>query len=301
MSDERHQTARVWAALMVAGTVWAFAGQAGAAEASASAKPAYCAAVPAASEVVPGATGFVYGQTGERSLRIHVFQPVGAGGKKPAILLFFGGGFRTGDVSSQVDSARFLSEHGYVVAVADYRVLCRDGVTALAGIADAEAANAWLHHNARKLGIDRKRIVLDGGSAGGLLAAMTALHASTKDRPAGLVLVSPVLDLTAGVWAKDQSPADAAADSPSSLPLERLPPTLILHGTADRIVPIQSSRAFCARAVEVGRYCRLVEYPGMIHAFDGSRTVAPSLGVSPFDDTMAKSLDFLSALSKVGP
>lgn len=281
---------------MLVGLVWAMAGQALAQSSTPAALPGYCAGVAPPSEILPGASTDIYRQVGARSLRVHIFQPAETGSKRPAILWFFGGGFRTGDTASLLDSAKVLSQHGYVVALADYRILCRDGVTALAALDDARGAEAWLRANARKLGIDEKRIALGGSSAGGLLAATTALRASPANRPAALVLINPMLDLSTGMWAGDQTPAEGAAASASLLPLEGLPPTIIFHGDADEIVPIQSSRAFCARAVAAGRACRLVEYPGMHHSFNDRKKVVASLGVSPFDDTMTKTLEFLSKL-----
>ena len=263
--------------------------------------PSYCAGIAPPSQTLPGANSFTYRTIGQRALRIHLFQPADAGRKRPAILLFFGGGFRTGDAASLADSAKILSAHGYVVALADYRILCRDGVTALAGLADAQAADTWLRRNAQTFGVDEKRIALGGSSAGGLLAATIALRAPSKARPAALVLINPVLDLTAGMWAGDQEPAIGKAFSASALPIDRLPPTIIFHGDADEVVPIASSRAFCARAVAAGRSCRLVEYAGMHHSFNDKKKVVPALGVSPFDDTMTKTLDFLAEPDRAAP
>ena len=45
------------------------------------------------------------------------------------------------------------------------------------------------------------------------------------------------------------------------------PPTLVLHGTGDTIVPIDHSRRFAERVKSDGGHCELVEYDGMPHAF----------------------------------
>ncbi len=294
-------TNRRLAAVIVAGLAWAGAGHAATPGQTPQATlPAYCSGVGPPSENLPGATSFTYRTIGDRHLRIHIFAPAGGGSKRPAVLLFFGGGFRTGDVSSQVDNAQFLAAHGFVVAVADYRILCRDGVTAVTGVSDAQAAHGWLSRNAGRLGIDAKRIALGGSSAGGLLAATTTLRAPARERPVALVLINPVLALDVGTWAGDQTPAEAAAYSASALPLDNLPPTLILHGSADEIVPIQSSEGFCARAEAAGRSCRLVAYPGLHHGFNDRKKVVPALGIAPFDDTMSKIADFLSAPGNAG-
>lgn len=256
--------------------------------------PTFCVHVPPASQTLPGASSFTYRTPGERALRIHVFAAGGQTRQHPAALFFFGGGFRVGDAASFSELAKIFAAHGYVAVVADYHILCRDNATAVAGVEDAQAALAWLRRHAGQFGIDRGKIVLAGGSAGGLLAAATALRVRAAQRPAALVLFNPVLDLEAGVWAHDQSAQQALVYSPSRLPVAGLPPTIIFHGVADHTVPIVSSRTFCARAIAARRTCQLVEYPGMDHSFADKHERDPALGVSPFADTTNRAFQFLS-------
>lgn len=260
-------------------------------------RPAYCAHIPPPSQTLPGATSFTYRTIGERTLRIHVFAPEGKTGRNPAAIFFFGGGFRVGDAASFTGLAKAFVAHGYVAALADYRVLCRDDVGPVAGVDDAEAALTWVRDHATALRIDRKRIVLVGGSAGGLLAASATMRVPDRERPAALVLFNPVLDLETGLTAHDQSAAEALAYSPSRLPIGKLPPTVIFHGTADKTVPIESSRDFCTRALVLGRRCNLVEYLGKDHSFADKHDIDRTLGVSMFDDTLAKALLFLSPIT----
>lgn len=254
---------------------------------------AECKSTPPPSDTLPGAATFTYRAIGNRALRIHVFSPPGDGSRRPAALLFFGGGFRNGDAAVMISHARAFAAEGYVAAIADYRVLCRDGVTPAAGIDDAEAAHRWLRDHARELDVDTNRIVLVGGSAGGQLAAAAALREPRRIRPAALVLFNPVIDLTVGPWAEGMTPAQVSAYSASKLPITDLPPTIVFHGTADTTVPIRTSREFCARALAAKRTCDLVEYPGLVHSFYMRHDKIASLGVVPFDDTLAKTFAFL--------
>ena len=258
--------------------------------------PAYCKFVPPPSQSLPGATSFTYKEVGDRALRIHVFAPSGDGRSRPAAVFFYGGGFRMGDTASYVELAKAFVAHGYVAALADYRVLCRDRVTPMAGIDDAEAAHHWLLDHAAELGVDRRRVVLVGGSAGGQLAAAAALRELPHLRPAALVLFNPVTDLTVGPWAQDMTPAQVAAYSASALPIAGLPPTIIFHGTADTTVPIKTARDFCDRALAANRTCKLVEYAGVGHSFADKREMVPALGLVPFDDTAAKAFGFLDSV-----
>ena len=47
----------------------------------------------------------------------------------------------------------------------------------------------------------------------------------------------------------------------------QLPPTLIMHGDADKLVPIQQSETFVQRATELGAKARLISKPGAVHGW----------------------------------
>ena len=69
----------------------------------------------------------------------------------------------------------YLAARDMVAMTVDYRVSSRHGVTANQCVADAKSAVRWMRSNADRLGIDRNKIVAAGGSAGGHLAASTAI------------------------------------------------------------------------------------------------------------------------------
>ena len=259
--------------------------------------PPYCDSVPPASQALRGAASFDYRPVGGRVLRIHVFSPDGGGAHRPAALMFFGGGFQNGDVDSLERQAKSFADHGYVAAIADYRVFCRDATRPADAFEDAGDARDWMRANAAKLGIDPGRLVLVGESSGGALAAATALRALPEARPTALVLFNPVTDLRVGPWAAQMTPDQLSSFSPSLLPAAALPPTIVFHGIADHLVPIATARAFCDRAQAAGRTCRLVEYPGEDHSFYQRKSPLPGVGASPFDDTLAKTFAFLSGTS----
>lgn len=254
-----------------------------------------CAGIPAQPETLPGATSFTYTTTG-RPLRIHVFRPAGAKTPRPAVLFFFGGGWRVGRVSALQPQAEAFAARGYVTLLADYRVTCRDGTSPLAATDDAAAAYAWLRAHAADLGIDPGRIAIAGASSGGQLALVTAMKAPAAEKPAALVLFNPAVDLvTPARWY--QKPF-ARRISPSLLPLAGLPPTILFHGQDDAIVPIASVRSFCARATAAGRRCQLHEYRGKGHGFYHDEHVDSEIGTSPYADTLARAERFVDALLK---
>ncbi|WP_404339277.1 alpha/beta hydrolase [Sphingomonas sp. MMS12-HWE2-04] len=253
-----------------------------------------CTGIPAQPDTLPGATSFTYRTASGRDLRIHVFQPAGPRAARPAILFFFGGGWRVGRITAFRPQAEAFAARGYVTLLADYRVTCRDGTSPLAATNDAAAAYAWLRDHAAALGINSRRIALSGGSAGGHLALVTAMKAPAAERPAALILFNPAVDLvTPARWY--QKPF-ARGISPSLLPLAALPPTMIFHGEDDATVPIASVRTFCARATAAGRSCTVIGYRGKGHGFYHDYSLDPQIGTTPYADTLARSERFADPL-----
>lgn len=249
-----------------------------------------CEGVAAQPASLEGAQSFTYATPAGRDLRIHVFQPRGRG-SHPMILFFFGGGWRAGKITAFEEQARAFAAHGYVAALADYRVKCRDGSNVLDSVKDAEAAYAWMRGHAEDFGGDPSRFVLSGGSAGGHLALTTAMKAPKAEKPAAVVLFNPAVDLVSA--APMTMKLFARGVSPSMQPMADLPPVAIFHGKSDHTVPIETVRTFCARARAEKHACELHEYAGQDHAFYHSHEVDPAIGASPYDDTLEKAIAFV--------
>ncbi len=141
----------------------------------------------------------------------------------------------------------------------------------------------------RERGIPSSRIVLAGDSAGGNLALVTAMALrDAGDAPAGVVALSPWVDLTArGGSLESNSPYDYAEPkdfevwaatylknggstrdprvSPAYGNLQHLPPTLVLLGGAEMLH--DQVTAFVERARAAGSPVELSETCDMIHNF----------------------------------
>jgi acetyl esterase/lipase len=101
----------------------------------------------------------------------------------PAILYIHGGGFFVGSIDTEhMGSAALARELGIVVVSVDYRLAPEHPFPA--GLEDCYAALVWLHEHAVALGVDPTRIAVNGGSAGGGLAAGLALLARDRGGPA---------------------------------------------------------------------------------------------------------------------
>ena len=125
----------------------------------------------------PPTKSFIYKKTKQADLEIVVHYPPGwkETDKRPGIVFFFGGGWTNGTIKQFEPQATYLASRGMVAARADYRIKSEHGVTPKECVEDAKSAVRWMRQNAAKLGIDPDRIVAAGGSAGGHIAACTAL------------------------------------------------------------------------------------------------------------------------------
>lgn len=148
-----------------------------------------------------------YKTVGDVTLKLHVFEPTGlkTNDHRPAIVLFFGGGWAGGDPKQFFQQARALADLGMVAFSANYRVKSRNQTTPFECVKDAKSAIRWVRAHAAELGVDPNRIVAGGGSAGGHIAACTGLIAGSEEagenlkissRPNAMILFNPVLDTT---------------------------------------------------------------------------------------------------------
>lgn len=238
--------------------------------------------------VMEGAKEEVYKRVGDVQLKLWIFNPPGhtASAKKPAIVFFFGGGWSGGSPAQFLTHAQMLAEKGMVAISADYRVDTRHKAKVADCIRDAKSAVRYVRANAARLGIDPKRVAAGGGSAGGHLAAATAVipdmdepgeNLKVSARPDALVLFNPALVLVAAAetgikpeFEQKLAPrfgAPGTAVSPYHQLKRGAPPTLVVHGKADTTVPYASAEAYCNKMNGLGGKCVLAGYEGQVHGF----------------------------------
>ncbi len=266
------------------------------------------AAQPPYPPVMEGTTSEVYRTVDEVELNIYLCNPEGhsADDKRPAIVFFFGGGWRAGSPQQFLPHCRYLADRGMVGAVADYRVASRHGVTADACVEDAKSAVRWLRTNAARLGIDPDRIGAGGGSAGGHLAAATATlpgHDPDPDGPSpvpnALVLFNPATVLTSALAERLGAPAESM--SPYDHLRPGLPPTILFHGTADATVAYSTAVQFCDGLRAHDARCDLVSYAGADHGFFNFGRGEGEDRNSMYEDTVNRMDGFLYSLEWLDP
>jgi acetyl esterase/lipase len=234
------------------------------------------------------ATGYVYKEADGHELAAWVFTPPGhtPASPKPAILFFFSSAWDSGLVSQFAPHCLHFAQRGMLAMTVEYRTASLHGAGPLEAMADARSAVRWARRHAEELGLDPARLVGAGGSAGAhaiLTAAM--LREKAYDDPSdppdqscvpdAVILFDPVVDLCdprpGGKFGPGRFPSAQAARQASPLRRVRgkLPPMLLMHGTADRLLPFESTRAFVRKMRRWYRRndCRLIPFEGCAHSF----------------------------------
>ena len=216
----------------------------------------------------------VYTKVKDWDGRVDLYLPSKEKGPSPVVVNIHGGGWNHGKKEEQTGFSAFFKK-GYAVANIEYRLV--QVATAPGAIEDTRCALIYLIEHAKELNIDVNRIVIMGSSAGAHLALMGGLLANdhrfdTNCKTTKTIKVAAIIDqfAIADVWdwgygpniksksainwlgdkAKDQQ--FAASVSPISYVNKLSPPTFIVHGDADPVVPYQQSQALYKKYQEVG-------------------------------------------------
>ena len=221
----------------------------------------------------------VYKTIGLTKLKLYIYQPSERNDmeKLPAIVFFHGGAWSGGHAWQFIPQSKYLAERGMVAISVEYRVRKRQGATPFECVADAKSAIRYVRAHASDYGIDEKRIAAGGGSAGGHMAACTALikgfdekneDLSISSVPNALVLFNPVLDVPEIVYELPKKVIKVLEGreteiSPIHHISEGAPPTIIFHGTADNAVPFHQATRFCEVMKKYGNNCEVVPFEGL--------------------------------------
>ncbi len=221
---------------------------------------------------------------------IRVYRPAYAPASAPALLYIHGGGLVIGSPLQDEPAMRSLADElGIVVATVRYRLAPEHRFPAARD--DCYDALAWL---AAQPGIDRTRVAVGGASAGGGLAAATALRAREQNGPAlcHQHLIYPMLDDRTALradpdrklrrlWSNESNhfgwsaylghePGRAGLDptaSPSSCTdFSGLPPAWIGVGTLDLFH--DECLVYARELTRAGVPCSTFVVPGAFHGFD---------------------------------
>ncbi len=240
----------------------------------------------------------IYGRKFGTALTLDVFQPSKTNGLG-IILMVSGGWFSAHEVITP-DLFRPLLNRGYTVFAVVHGSQPKFVITEIEP--DIHRAVRFIRHHAARYGVDPSRLGITGGSAGGHLSLIMATKGAKGDPGAKdpvdressevqcVACFFPPIDFlnysqpgedAVGVGAlKSFKPAfgprsDTAEErqklgreiSPIYFVHSNLPPMLIIHGDADKLVPIYQARTFVKRCEEFGSPIKLIVREGKDHGW----------------------------------
>ena len=260
----------------------------------------------------------VYKRIDGRDLHLVLFEPAGRkpGDRRACFVTIHGGGWSGLAPRRMYPFAADFARRGMLGISVEYRLArtVTNGdavvqVTPYDCVRDARSALRYVRAHATDLGIDPHRIVAHGGSAGGHLAAATALFdgydepgedAAVSCVPDALVLLFPVIDTSTNGYGHARLGERWREISPLHHVRPGVPPTLIFHGTGDVTTPFAGAKAFTEAMAAAGNRCELVVHEGGAHGYL-MRDQALYDETERRTEAFLASLGFLGARSAVSP
>ncbi|MFR9602251.1 MAG: alpha/beta hydrolase [Rikenellaceae bacterium] len=235
-----------------------------------------------------------------------------AASNNPWILYVHGGGWAGGSKlniagQSTIGTLRHLLDNGYICAAIDYR-LAKAPTTSFESLIDVKDATRFLINNAKEYKLSKKNYGIWGGSAGGHLSLVAALAPDNSfpaelDLPKTKVAYKYILSLfpftsctnpeifpnsifadrklfvrLMGCELDEASPELVNIMSPSDLINKKSCPVLLVHGSADKTLPLINSEYLYEVGKECGADIELLVMKGAGHSFSG-KNISPSLEV----------------------
>jgi len=243
-------------------------------------------------------SSLVYKEIDGVRLEMEIYMPqITVDIKLPALVLFFGGGWVSGNPSEFQLQAEYFASRGMIVVCPDYRTKNKHNTTPFESVKDARSALRYLKTHGAEMGIDTNKIVAGGGSAGGHLAASTAIidkvneatdDLSVSPTPFALVLFNPVVDTGKKGYGQEKLEGREFEISPVHNIKTGVPPTLILHGKMDETVPYENIVRFKHSMLQEGNTIIVKGYCKQKHEFYNFST-----STKYFKKTLLKTETFL--------
>ena len=261
--------------------------------------PAFAETPPAVPDVTR-TEDVVYGRKFGFALTLDILQPTKPNGY--GIVYMVSGGWKSNHDSISARAYAPYLERGYTVFAVCHA--CNPRFTIPEITEDVNRAVRFVRHNAAKWNVNPDKLGVTGGSAGGHLSLTLGTgggpgKADAKDpvdRESSAVqavacFYPPTDFLNYGASGEDCVGAGVLQDlraaffapgaeetpeihqklgheiSPIYHITAKMPPTLIIHGDADKRVPLQQSQSFVQKATEAGATAKVIVKPGAAHGW----------------------------------
>lgn len=248
--------------------------------------------VPIAGDVRPDDQP-TYLTRGGTSLKIDVYRPSPESSNAPVLVYIHGGGWTKGNPGQRGSDMRWFADQGFLVLSVGYTLSTPDRPLWDVTQGQIGCSLSWVAKNAAKYGGDASRLSLTGESSGGTLAINSAYLQTagklpsacggTAPKVAAISVTYPGTDLvsihdasppgenyteTYTGGSPERYPERYAAGGTDNKITKGAPPTLILTGESDHVVPPKTVVHFATLARNAGIETKLVRVPYADHGFD---------------------------------
>ena len=252
-----------------------------------------------------GQERFLYKKVDTAQLYLEVYPSVINDPSKPApaMVFFFGGGWNSGTVKQFEPHAKYFIQRGITCILVDYRVKEKHKSTPFESLKDAKSAIRYIRAHATDLHIDSSKIIASGGSAGGHLAAATAIitdynestdNLAISSVPNALVLFNPVFDNGPGGYGYERIGDAYKSFSPLHNIKAGAPPSIVFLGDKDHLVPVETAKYYKQVMEKVKSRCDLFIYEGQGHGFFNYKNLEYYKKTVLETDTFLQSLGYLN-------
>src|SRR5262245_54898927 len=261
------------------------------------------------------ASDVVYGHKDGLALTFDVIRPK-SNANGAAIIFMVSGGWVSSYSPPQQTAVRFkaLLDKGFAVIPVRHGSSPKYFIPEI--VSDVRRAVRFIHYNAKQWGIDANRLGVFGGSAGGHLALMIGTASDNgdpaakddfmkeSDRVASGVAYFPRVDLRPIVLGVNPAPTGGKGDRFPALNFDKAkapdyspilfvtaddPPTLLIHGDKDDLVPISNSQHIYEAFQQNKVKTQFITIEGAGHGFQGEDSKrATEAMVSWFEQTLLK-------------
>ena len=266
----------------------------------------------AQTEIVPDV---VYGHKDGLAMTFDVIKPK-ANANGAAVIFMVSGGWVSNYNPPQQTATRFkdLLDKGFTLIAVRHGGSPKYLIPEI--VSDVRRAVRFIRHNAKQWGVDPNRLGVFGGSAGGHLALVLGTASDNgdpnakedfmkeSDRVASVVAYFPPVDLRPLARGLNPQPTGGTLDrfpalnfekekAPDYSPIVHVspddPPTLLIHGDKDKLVPVNNSKVIHEAFQKNNVKTQLIIIEGAEHGFRGEDAKrAGAAMASWFEQTLLK-------------